>query len=78
MERYVGKPQKEPGRQTRDTASPIDNVRSPEPTRAHVWIRCGPQAAGYNTSRSQRLDGPASARYLRRSRYLSDQAAMLK
>jgi hypothetical protein len=31
MERYVGKPQKEPGHQTRDTASPIDNVRSPEP-----------------------------------------------
>ena len=32
MERYVGKHQKEPGHQTRDTASPVDNVRSPEPT----------------------------------------------
>jgi hypothetical protein len=30
MERYVGKHQKEPGHQTRDTASPVDNVRSPE------------------------------------------------
>ena len=29
MERYVGKHQKEPGHQTRDTASPVDNVRSP-------------------------------------------------
>ena len=31
MERYVGKHQKEPGHQTRDTASSLDNVRSPEP-----------------------------------------------
>ena len=30
MERYVGEYQKEPGHQTRDTASPVDNVRSPE------------------------------------------------
>ena len=30
MERYVGKHQKEPGHQTRDTASPVDYVRSPE------------------------------------------------
>jgi hypothetical protein len=30
MERYVRKHQKEPGHQTRDTASPVDNVRSPE------------------------------------------------
>ena len=30
MERYVGKHQKEPGHQPRDTASPVDNVRSPE------------------------------------------------
>jgi hypothetical protein len=29
VERYVGKHQKEPGHQTRDTASPLDNVRSP-------------------------------------------------
>jgi RNA repair pathway DNA polymerase beta family len=29
MERYVGKHQKVPGHQTRDTASPVDNVRSP-------------------------------------------------
>jgi integrase len=32
MERYVGKHQKEPGHQTRDTASPVDNVRSPGDT----------------------------------------------
>jgi hypothetical protein len=31
MERYVGKHQKEPGHQTRDTPSPVDNVRSPGP-----------------------------------------------
>jgi isoamylase len=31
MERYAGKHQKEPGHQTRDTASPVDNVRSPDP-----------------------------------------------
>jgi hypothetical protein len=31
MERYVRKHQKEPGHQARDTASPVDNVRSPEP-----------------------------------------------
>jgi hypothetical protein len=30
MERYVRKHQKEPAHQTRDTASPVDNVRSPE------------------------------------------------
>ena len=30
MERYVGKHQKESGRRTRDTASPVDYVRSPE------------------------------------------------
>ena len=30
MERYVGKHQKGPGHQTRDTASLVDNVRSPE------------------------------------------------
>jgi hypothetical protein len=30
MERYVGKHEKEPGHQTRDTASPVDNLRSPE------------------------------------------------
>jgi hypothetical protein len=35
MERYVGKHQKEPGHQTRDTASPVDNVRSPDPLTAH-------------------------------------------
>jgi RimJ/RimL family protein N-acetyltransferase len=29
MERYFGKHQKEPGHQTCDTASPVDNVRSP-------------------------------------------------
>ena len=29
MERYVGKHQKEPGHQTRDTASPVDYVKSP-------------------------------------------------
>jgi hypothetical protein len=32
MERYVGKHQKEPGHQTRDTASPVDYVRSPGPS----------------------------------------------
>ena len=38
MERYVGKHQKEPGHQTRDTASPVDNVRSPglKAVRNHV------------------------------------------
>src|SRR5690348_17348072 len=30
MERYFGKQQKEPGHQTRDTASPVDNVSSPD------------------------------------------------
>ena len=30
MERYAGKHQKEPGHQTRDTASPVDYVRSPD------------------------------------------------
>ena len=29
MERYVGKHQKEPGHQTRDTAPPVDNVKEP-------------------------------------------------
>jgi hypothetical protein len=29
MERYAGQHQKEPGHQTRDTASPVDRVRSP-------------------------------------------------
>ena len=32
MERYAGKHQKEPGHQTRDTASPVHNVRSPGDT----------------------------------------------
>ena len=41
MERYVGKPQKEPGHQTRDTASPIDNVRSPGVGHAYVYGRDG-------------------------------------
>ena len=30
MEGYVGKHQKEPGHPTRDIASPVDNVRSPD------------------------------------------------
>jgi hypothetical protein len=36
MERYVGEHQKEPGHRTRDTAVPIDDVRSPE-----ICHRCG-------------------------------------
>jgi hypothetical protein len=38
MERYVGKHQKEPGHQTRDTASPVDNVRSPGAPPDLVWL----------------------------------------
>ena len=49
MERYVGKHQKEPGHQTRDTASPVDNVRSPDARASHParsgglqWTRVDP------------------------------------
>ena len=64
MKRYAGKHQKEPGHLTRDTTSPVDYVRSPEPGHEPTdgqgrrpWIiqRTGPsQPATPRTSQQSR------------------------
>jgi len=59
MERYVRKHQEEPGHHTRDTASPVDNVRSPGDS---VTLRSDAGADGEMREREQcPRDAPAIA-----------------
>jgi hypothetical protein len=68
MERYVGKHQKEPGHQTRDTALPVDNVRSPGAQGGHL-----PQA---KETLLATLNDPSIAGNRGRSVILGDLAAV--
>ena len=75
MERYVRKHQKEPGHQTRDTASPVDNVRSPGdnpgsvPSRIQISQICAATTTGPSCSPKIQNGGSVRGYHMVASRF---------